>query len=279
MKEAGDKIMVACCQLAPRVGELKHNRQISLDAIRMAAARGAQVVVLPELVQSGYVFVDRAEALSLSESLDGPTLTAWKALAHELGIVIVAGFCERLEGGEVGNSAVLIDPNGLRVVYRKAHLWDSEKLIFTTGSQPPPVVETQFGRIAIMICYDLEFAEWVRMAALAGAELLCAPVNWPAYPRPDGERPAEVVRVQALASVHRMYIAACGRSEQERGVDWVGGSVIVDCNGYPLAGPLGCKSDSIICATLDLSEARDKWISERNHVHEDRRPELYLHDQ
>lgn len=273
------EVTVACCQLAPRVGELDYNRQQSINTIRAAAAKGAQVIVLPELVQSGYVFADKAEALTLSESQNGPTISAWLALAQKLDIVIVAGFCERLENNELGNSAVLIDPEGLRTVYRKAHLWDSEKLIFTPGEEPPPVVDTAFGRIAVMICYDLEFAEWVRMAAVAGADILCAPVNWPAYPRPEGERPMEVVRVQASASVHRMFIAACGRSGLERGVDWVGGSIIVDCNGYPLAGPYGDEDEDTLLARLDLSEAQNKWISERNHVHKDRRPKLYKNDE
>lgn len=275
MNDTNQEVLIACCQLAPKVGELEHNRQLSIRAIREAASRGAQVVVLPELVQSGYVFADKNEALTLSEPLNGQTLSAWIALAQELGIVIVAGFCERLEHDELGNSAALIDPDGLRAVYRKVHLWDSEKLIFTPGQLPPPVIDTRFGRIAMMICYDLEFAEWTRIVALAGAELLCAPVNWPAYPRPAGERPMEVVRVQASASVHRVYIAACGRCGQERAVDWVGGSVIVDCNGYPLAGPLDSESESTLYATLDLTESHNKWISERNHVHEDRLPLLY----
>lgn len=50
------------------------------------------------------------------------------------------------------------------------------------------MVATRFGRIAVMVCYDLEFPEWVRLPALSGAQLLCAPVNWPAAPRPEGER-------------------------------------------------------------------------------------------
>ena len=68
-------LKVACQQVAPRIGDLKYNRALGAEAIRQAAARGAQVVVLPELVQSGYVFSDRNEALALSESLDGPTLS------------------------------------------------------------------------------------------------------------------------------------------------------------------------------------------------------------
>ncbi|MNQ97190.1 (R)-stereoselective amidase [compost metagenome] len=160
-------------------------------------------------------------------------------------------------------------------MYRKAHLWDAEKDIFTAGDAPPPVVETVHGRLGMLICYDLEFPEWVRLPALAGADLLCAPVNWPDGPRPQTERPAEVLRVQANASVNRMFIAACDRYGHERGVGWVQGSVIVDADGYPLAGPAEQGGEQILLATLNLAEARNKRISERNDLHRDRRPLLY----
>ena len=270
-----NSIHVACCQVAPKVGDLAYNRTLSERAIRTAASRGAQVVVLPELVQSGYVFADRDEALSLAETPDGPTLSLWKALARELDIVIVGGFCERLAGDGLANSAAMIDAQGLRAVYRKVHLWDAEKAIFSAGDAAPPVVETAFGRIGMMICYDLEFPEWVRLPALAGAELLCAPVNWPDGPRPLTERPAEVVRVQASASVNRLFIAACDRHGHERGVGWVQGSVIVDADGYPVAGPTELGGEQMLLATLNRAEARNKRTSTHNDLHADRRPELY----
>ncbi|MFJ7284666.1 nitrilase family protein [Pseudomonas sp. NPDC099000] len=267
--------VVACCQVAPKIGDLAYNRTLTERAIRSAALQGAQVVVLPELVQSGYLFADRDEALSLSETADGPTLRLWTALAKELNLVVVGGFCERLQGDELANSAAMIDAQGLRAVYRKAHLWDAESEIFSPGNDAPPVVETVHGRIGMLICYDLEFPEWVRLPALAGAELLCAPVNWPDGPRPPTERPAEVVRVQANASVNRMFIAACDRHGHERGVGWVQGSVIVDADGYPLAGPAEQGGEQILLATLNLAEARNKRISARNDLYRDRRLGLY----
>ncbi|WP_152224143.1 nitrilase family protein [Pseudomonas sp. SCB32] len=268
-------VTVACCQVAPKVGDLTHNRRLGERVIRSAALRGAQVIVLPELAQSGYVFRDLAEALELAETPDGPTLQLWQMLARELGIVIVGGFCERLSDGRVANSAALVDDCGVRTIYRKAHLWDGENAIFTAGSEAPPVVETAFGRIAVMICYDLEFPEWVRLPALTGAELLCAPVNWPWGPRPSEERPAEVIRVQANASVNRLFIAACDRHGHERGVDWVQGSVIVDADGFPQAGPAEAVGEQILVATLNLAEACNKRISRHNDLHQDRRPALY----
>lgn len=71
------KISVACCQLALRVGEAEHNRAQSAQAIRHAAQRGANVIVLPELVNSGYVLRDKAEAWALAETEDGPSLSLW----------------------------------------------------------------------------------------------------------------------------------------------------------------------------------------------------------
>ncbi|MGY2363320.1 nitrilase family protein [Pseudomonas azotoformans] len=269
------QLRVVCHQLAPRIGDTEYNRALTEHAIRGAATLKAQLIVLPELIQSGYAFTDREEAHTASETLDGPTLSLWKNLARELGIIVVAGFCERLSGGRVANSAALIEPSGRLTVYRKAHLWDREKLIFTPGDAPPPVVDTAVGRIGMMICYDLELPEWVRLPALAQAELLCVPVNWPDGPRPVGERPAEIVRIQANAAVNRMFIAACDRHGEERGVNWVGGSVIVDADGYPVAGAASHQEEQQLVADLPLEQARNKSISAHNHVHQDRRPGLY----
>ena len=265
---------VACCQLAPVFGDPAANRELTADAVTRAAEQGASVVVLPELISSGYVFRSQAEAAASAEAADGPTVTGWARLAAEHQIVIVGGFCETA-GGELYNSAALVDPGGLRCVYRKAHLWDSESLWFAPGSAAPPVVATRLGRIAVMICYDLEFPEWVRLPALDGAQLLCAPTNWPAFPRPEGERPAEIVRVQADAAVNRMFIAACDRTGAERGVDWVAGSVVVDPDGWPLAEATGAAGPVTITAECQLASALDKATGPRNDVHADRRPGLY----
>jgi len=270
-----NEVGVACCQLAPLIGEAEGNRARAEAAIEGAARDGARIVVLPELCNSGYVFADADEARRLAEPADGPTVSGWTRLARSHHLVVVGGICELDGDGAVRNSAVLIDGDGLRAVYRKAHLWDREELVFAAGSDPPPVVDTAVGRIGVMVCYDLEFPEWVRLAALDGAELLCAPVNWPAVPRPPGERPGEVVRVQAAAATNRILIAACDRIGPERGVDWIGGSVIVDPDGFPLAGPARSGETVTLIARCRLENARDKRLNERNDVLADRRPELY----
>jgi 5-aminopentanamidase len=266
--------VVACCQLAPVFGDLAANRELTAAAVADAATLGARVVVLPELISSGYVFENTGEARALAEPADGEIVGLWARLAAERGIVVVGGFCEAA-GEKVYNSAALVDPSGLRTVYRKAHLWDAERLWFSPGSAAPPVVPTEQGRIGVMICYDLEFPEWVRLPALDGAQLLAAPVNWPAYPRPDGERAAEVVRVQADAGVNRMFVAACDRTGTERGADWVGGSVITDPDGFPLAEAAPGAGAVTIAAACELDAALDKNVSKLSNVHADRRPELY----
>lgn len=268
-------LVVACAQLQPRLGDMEGNVHRTCEAIRSAAAQGAHVVVLPELASSGYAFVDQQEAIAAAQPIDGPCIAAWKDVAAELGIVVVGGFCELGDNGSVYNSAAIIDDTGVRAIYRKAHLWDRERLIFEAGEGRPPVVDTAFGRIGVVVCYDLEFPEWVRVVALARAQLLCAPVNWPRYPRPVGERPGEVVRVQADAAVNRMFIAACDRVGSERGVDWVGGSVIVDADGWPLAGGEGLDYEAIMFAQCRLAEADDKGVGGLSDIHADRRPGLY----
>lgn len=278
MTESGPRksTRVACCQYAPRVGEPEANRARGARAIRSAAHAGARVIVLPELASSGYVFRDRDEAALLAEPLDGPVVSEWGELATDLGIVVVAGLCERGGDGAVFNSAVMLDDSGLRAVYRKAHLWDTEKLVFEAGDAPPPVVTVSGEvRLGVMICYDLEFPEWVRIPALAGAQLLCVPTNWPRFPRPAGQRPIEVVRVQAAASINRVFIAACDRVGAERGVDWVGGAVIVDADGWPLAGPTPGDDELLLLADCHLGDAVDKAISDHNDVFADRRTDLY----
>jgi predicted amidohydrolase len=128
-----------------------------------------------------------------------------------------------------------------------------------------------------MICYDVEFPEWVRLPALAGADLLAVPTNWPAdpVPPPPGERPNVVTNVQAAAYANRMFIAAACRVGAERGVSWVGGSLIAGPDGYPLAGPAGASDPEILVAVCDLAAARSKATSARNDALADRRPELY----
>jgi 5-aminopentanamidase len=276
-----DRTVIAVAQLAIAIGEPDANRKAAAAAVAEAAAAGARLVVLPELCDSGYVFgadaaLASAEAGALaSPADDSATLRHWRALAGEHQLVIVGGFCERGAGGRLFNSAALVDSSGTRAVYRKAHLWDQEKLVFTPGDAPPPVLDLGFGRVAVMICYDLEFPEWVRLPALAGADLIAAPVNWPAAAYPAGERPAEVIKAQAGAATNGVFVAVADRCQAERGVSWISGSLIAGPDGYPLAGPVLEDRPAVLTAACDLPRARDKRLAGHNDLLADRRPVLY----
>jgi predicted amidohydrolase len=270
-----EKVRVACQQIAPAVGDLEGNRRLTSDAIGAAVTAGAQVVVLPELATSGYVFESAEEARSCAEPADGPTLRSWSQEAARGDAVVVGGFCELGDDGLLYNAAALVDATGVVAVYRKIHLWDREQLFFEPGSECAPVVETRFGRIGVQICYDLNFPEVVRGLALAGADLVVLPTNSPRFPRPEGERPMEIVLAMASAHLNHVFFAVCDRCGAERGVEWVGGSVVCDEWGWILAGPPSDFGPGLVLAECDLARARAKAWNERNDVLGDRRPELY----
>jgi len=269
-------VRIACAQLAPAVGDAEGNRRLAREAAKEAIGAGASIVLLPELVTSGYVFESAEEARELAQRTDGPALSDWAEEAARGKAVVVGGFAELGEGGAIYNSAAVVGPDGLLAVYRKTHVWDREKLWFTPGSEPPPIVETPFGRIGVAVCYDLYFPELTRALALAGADLIAIPANLPLFPRPEGERPVEIALAQATSYVSKVWVAVCDRAGPERGVEWTGASCIVDPDGWLAAGPVERYSAGILHADCDLERSRDKAWGDRNDVRGDLRPELYL---
>lgn len=275
---------VAVCQLDPRILDVDGNVARAAAAIGAAVARGADVVVLPELVSSGYLFASAIEVASVTMRLDDPGIGRWRGALAGTDAVVVAGIPERgdrasdaasgdASDGHVYNTAVLIDSAGVAVAYRKTHLWNREKLFFTPGDQPPPVVPTRHGNLGLLICYDLEFPEMPRSLALRGADLLVAPTNWGLLDRPPGEQPPQVLNARAAARASHVFVAACDRAGVERGQHWTGGSAIIDPEGRVVATP---DKDGIAIADLDLAAARDRKIGEVNDVFGDRRPDLYV---
>lgn len=264
---------IAVAQLAPAIGDLEANAALALGALEEAARARADVVVLPELITSGYLFADAAEAAAAAIPAEHDILRGWAEAAHKSDMVVIGGFAEAGADGNTYNSAAVIDETGaLRAVYRKLHLWDLEKRLFTPGATAPPVVETGHGKVAAVICYDLEFPELTRGLALAGAQLLAVPTNWPLVPRPEGERPPEAVIAMATARVNRMAVACADRLGTERGLEWTGGSTIVGVDGWVAAET---RETGLVVADVDLGAALDKQLTELAHAFGDRRPDLY----
>jgi 5-aminopentanamidase len=270
-------VRVACCQVAPDVESPARSAEIALDALADAVSSGAQIVVLPELVTSGYVFAAREEARAAAVPADGALLAGWARVAARGDALVVGGFCERGPDGRVFNSSALVDGGGVRAVYRKLHLWADESRWFDAGDQPAPVVETRYGRIGLGICYDIEFPELTRGLGLAGADLIALPANWPRDPSPPDGRPILHSLAATTAYLSKVYVAVCDRCGTERGIEFEGGSVIAGPDGGLLAGPVADRGADTLIAECDLAGAREKRSGEHNDAFADRRPAHYAH--
>ena len=246
------------------------------EALREAIGAGAQIVLLPELVTSGYVFESAEEARALAQPVDGPALSDWAEEAARAEAVVVGGFAElgagrrRLQLRRGRSGLPVCSPSTGRRTSGTARSSASSR-----AREAAPVVETPFGRIGVAVCYDLYFPELTRGLALAGADLIAVPANLPLFPRPEGERPVEIALAQATAHVSKVWVAVCDRTGPERGVEWTGASCIVDPDGWLAAGPVDGYGDGILYADCDLAVAREKAWGERNDVRGDLRPELY----
>ena len=274
---AESSIEIACIQMAPVVGEKAANVARGLALIEQAAERGARLIVLPELCNSGYMFESRSEAFALAEAVpDGPTTQAWCEIAARRGLHIVAGIAERA-GPVLYNSAVLIGPDGYIGSFRKVHLWAAENLYFEPGDLGFPVYRTPIGRIGMAICYDGWFPETYRLCALQGADIVCVPTNWVPIPGQDPKREAMAnILVMAAAHSNSLFIACADRVGVERGQVFEGQSLIVGPSGWPVAGPASRDGEEIVYAAVNLADARRQrnW-NDFNQVMRDRRTDVY----
>jgi len=273
----GRSVRVACVQMEPKVGAKDANVAASCRFVEAAAAEGAELIVLPELCNSGYVFESMEEATALAEPVPGgPTCDAWAALAARLNLHIVAGINEKA-GEKLYNSAVVIGPGGYLATYRKVHLWDKENLFFTPGDLGFPVIQTPVGKLGVFICYDTWFAECYRLCVLRGADIICLPTNWVPIPGQDPKREAMAnILCMAAAHTNSVYVAAADRVGEERGQPFVGQSLIVSYTGWPIGGPASADREEIIYADVNPAEARAKreWNDHNNILH-DRRSDVY----
>lgn len=263
---------IRCCQLEPRLLDLAANADLSTAAVRDAVREGADIIVLPELVTSGYMIETAEEARGVAIAADHPVLRAWSDALQGTASLVIGGFAELGDDDVVYNSAAVVDASGVRAVYRKTHLWNREKRIFRPGDQAPPVLDTAHGRIGVLLCYDLEIPEVPRMLALAGADLLVAPTNWGRIDVPEGVEPPQLMMARAAARANHVFVAVCDRGGDERGQRWTGGSAVLDAEGWVLARP---DADGIVRADIDPLTSRQRDLSAVNHLFGDRRPELY----
>lgn len=275
---AGHFVTVASVQMEPHIGRKDENLARSVALVERAAAGGAALVVLPELANTGYVFESRAEAFALAESVPaGPSTQAWVEVARRCNTLIVAGIAER-DGERLYNAAVVVGPGGWLGTYRKLHLWGDEHLFFEAGDRGLPLFHTPWGRLGVVICYDGWFPEVYRLLAMQGADVVAMPTNWVPMPGQPAGSPA-MANTLAMASAHSnaLNIVCANRTGTERGQPFIGQSLIVDAQGWPLAGPAPVGGDDLVLtAQLDLRATRQaRQLNAFNHVLRDRRDDVY----
>lgn len=275
---AGHLVTVASIQMEPRIGRKDENLARSVALVERAAAGGAALVVLPELANTGYVFESRAEAFALAEPVpNGPSTQAWIEVARRCNTLIVAGIAER-DGERLYNAAVVVGPTGWLGTYRKLHLWGDEHLFFEAGDKGLPLFHTPWGRLGVVICYDGWFPEVYRLLAMQGADVVAMPTNWVPMPGQPAGSPA-MANTLAMASAHSngLNIVCANRTGTERGQPFIGQSLIVDAQGWPVAGPAAeSGEDLVLTAQLDLKATRQaRQLNAFNHVLRDRRDDVY----
>jgi predicted amidohydrolase len=167
---------IACAQFAPETGAVKHNSDIMRAMLSDAARAGAAVVVFPELCLCGYPTPEEAPALAVRP--DGPEINEVRAAARTEHVAAAFGFAEKRADGTLCNSMAFIGPDGSLVsVYRKVHLWVTEKAWAVPGTSLTPF-DALGGRAGMWICYDTRFPETVRTLARAGAVIGLAGAAW-----------------------------------------------------------------------------------------------------
>jgi len=256
---------IAIVQFSPVLG----NPDATLEKLEQLFSRIANcnLIVLPELANSGYNFLNRQQAIATSENLSRSRFVdLLVAMAFKTNGTIVSGINE-LDNYKLYNTSILVSSKGIIGKYRKLHLFMDEKDYFEPGNMGLPVFTVGNIRLGMLICFDYLFPEAWRTIALKGADIIAHPSN---LVTPYGQK---VVPIHAL--VNHVFTITANRTGTENGLTFRGGSLAVGPTGEIIArGSTG--REQIIVFDIDPLQARDKMITPRNHVLEDRRPDCYI---
>jgi len=258
-------VKVGFVQFAPVIGDVQATIR-KIDRL-IALAKRADLVVLPELCNSGYNFESHEQAWETSEEMKGSIFVRYlESLCDQHGFYIVSGFNER-DNDSLYSSAILVGPDGYIGKYRKLHLFVKEKDIFTPGNAGLPVFDIGVCRLGTLVCFDWIFPEVWRILALKGADIICHPS---ALVLPGLAQKA--VPIHGL--VNRVYTITANRIGTEGDLSFTGLSTIADPKGDVLtqASP---SEEEVQIVDIDIELARDKMVTPRNDIFADRRPEEY----
>jgi predicted amidohydrolase len=229
--------------------------------------------VFPECALTGYCFASPEEAREAALEREGPALLELARMAALTGVHLVVGYLERTETG-LANSVSVLGARGILAHYRKTHLPHLGADRFTdAGKEPFRVHEVAGLRLGLLICYDASFPEASRLLALAGADLLLLPTNWPEEAE---EKAGWLPNARAYENV--VYFAAVNRVGEERGYRFHGRSRVCDPTGRTMIdGPVD--QEAVLVFDVDPGRARQKRIVRREGYWVDRigqrREDLY----
>jgi predicted amidohydrolase len=253
-------------QFSPLLGQAQATIQ-RLDAL-LDEARDADLIVLPELCNSGYNFEHKAMAASLAEEVsDSPFIRFLEAKAKAHQQYIVSGFHEKA-GDALYNSSVLIGPRGWMGTYRKLHLFWNEKDIFEPGNLGLPVFQLDNGlTLGMLVCFDWMFPEAWRSLSLKGAQIVCHPSNLvlPGFAQ-------KAVPIHAL--INRYFVVTANRIGAEKELTFTGMSTMANPKGEVIFQAEAAE-ESVYFTDIVPEQADNKWITPRNHALDDRRPDCY----
>lgn len=266
---------VAAIQYDSTLGEKEKNVTRLLELVEEAATHGAKLIVLPEMATTGYCWQSRAEIAPYVEPIPGPTTERFQHLATQHACYIALSLPEVDPHTHVHyNSMVLLGPKGLIGTYRKIHSFIAEPRWARDGDLGMPVWDTPLGRLSGLICMDAVYFEAARIPALHQADVLLFPTNWLEEKSPSSWW-------MARAFENGIYFIAANRYGEERGVQFSGGSCILNPDGSIQA--YLDNGEGIVYGEVDLARCRQKrWGSQSGEHDEDggdrladRRPEEY----
>ena len=258
-------VKIGFIQFAPVLGDV----QATIARIDRLAdwATEADLLVLPELCNSGYNFQSAEQAWATSEVIaDSVFVRYLETLCRRLDCHIVTGLNER-DGDRLYNSAVLVGPQGTLGRYRKLHLFMNEKDYFHPGDAGLPVFDVGSYRVGMLVCFDWMFPEAWRVLALKGADIICHPSN---LVLPGLAQRAVPIR----ALTNRIHVVTANRVGTEGELSFTGLSTIADPRGR-VHLQASASDEEVGLVDADAEMARDKQITCRNHIFADRRPEEY----
>jgi predicted amidohydrolase len=256
---------VQFCPLRGNVAANVASLQGLLDGVH------ADLVVLPELANCGYMYASPSDLMPFTEPGDGSGLflSALRKLAARIGGVIVAGLAERGHGG-IYNSAAAISRDGVLQVYRKTHLFANEKRLFLPGDTGFQVFEHRRVRIGMMVCFDWFFPESARTLALRGAQIVAHPANL-VLPYCQTAMVTRCLENRIFAITANRY----GTEElAEARLTFTGASQMLDTQGRRLL-EVPAEADCVAIGEIDPSLADDKRVGKHNNLFGDRRPDMY----